>query len=147
MTAVSPVAEAIAGLLTLPVWTLPELQALVHAERRPCWDVDPELFFPPDGDGPAVARQVARARTVCAACPVRAACLAVALAPDAAADAGAGDDPDPALYAPDGVWAGLTADERRAVASHWYALRRLAASEDVPVVADSPVDDMLLAVA
>nr|WP_242606823.1 WhiB family transcriptional regulator [Protofrankia symbiont of Coriaria ruscifolia] len=118
----------------------------MQTERRPCWDADPELFFPAGETGSAVEAQVAAARTVCGSCPVRAACLAVALTPDAAADAGAGDDPDPALYAPAGVWAGLTADERRAVASHWYALRRLAASEDVPVVADGPAD-VLLAVA
>jgi WhiB family redox-sensing transcriptional regulator len=140
MTATSPTADAIAGLLTLPVWTLRELQALVHAEPRPCAEVDPELFFPAGLTGPAVERQVAAARAVCASCPVRTACLAVALAPGAAYTAGAGDDVDPALYASDGVWAGLTPVERRAVAPHWYALLHLVAKAAADSVDDESAD-------
>nr|WP_258165224.1 MULTISPECIES: WhiB family transcriptional regulator [Protofrankia] len=115
----------------------------MQADRRPCWDADPELFFPAGETGPAVAAQVTAARAVCAACPVRAACLAVALAPDTAADTGAGDDPISALYAPDGVWGGLTAAERRAVAPHWYALRSLAESVPVPAGVTGRADDVV----
>jgi WhiB family redox-sensing transcriptional regulator len=41
--------------------------------RLPCWDEDPDLFF---AESPT---DVEIAKTVCAACPVRAACLAGAL--------------------------------------------------------------------
>ena len=43
-----------------------------------CRDQDPELFFPLTEMGPG-ARQVDRAKAVCARCPVRADCLAYAL--------------------------------------------------------------------
>lgn len=68
-------------------------------QRARCRDEDPELFFPVGTTGPAVDAQVASARAVCRACPVRRDCLAWALA--------AGE--------PAGVWGGLTADERRVV--------------------------------
>ncbi len=60
-----------------------------------CRDVDPELFFPIGDGGPAVA-QVAEAKRVCAACPVRAACLEWAMARNEK----------------DGVWGGLDETER-----------------------------------
>jgi WhiB family redox-sensing transcriptional regulator len=52
-----------------------------------CADVDPDLWFEPDeddfedADGLAAAREFAerRARSICAGCPVREACLAGAL--------------------------------------------------------------------
>jgi len=43
-----------------------------------CRDEDPELFFPISEVGPG-ARQTARAKAVCAQCPVRAQCLEYAL--------------------------------------------------------------------
>jgi hypothetical protein len=43
-----------------------------------CREVDPDLFFPP-GDGPLGQWQIARAKAVCAGCPVIAECLAFAL--------------------------------------------------------------------
>ncbi|HWM03863.1 MAG TPA: WhiB family transcriptional regulator [Actinophytocola sp.] len=43
-----------------------------------CRDEDPELFFPVSDIGPG-ARQVTRAKAVCARCPVRARCLDHAL--------------------------------------------------------------------
>ena len=52
-------------------------------ERAACRSVDPELFFPAAEAGPVYAAQVAAAKRVCAGCPVRAACLAEALAADA----------------------------------------------------------------
>lgn len=46
--------------------------------RAACRDEDPELFFPVSEVGPG-AEQVARAKAVCARCPVRAECLEYAL--------------------------------------------------------------------
>lgn len=43
-----------------------------------CRDEDPELFFPVSNMGPG-AQQTARAKAVCARCPVRAECLSYAL--------------------------------------------------------------------
>lgn len=59
-----------------------------------CRDADPELFFPVGTTGPAVKRQRAEARAVCAGCPVRLSCLVDGLAES------------------DGVRAGLDAPER-----------------------------------
>jgi WhiB family redox-sensing transcriptional regulator len=64
--------------------------------RAACRGEDPELFFPIGAAGPALV-QIARAKQVCARCPVRAACLRYALV--------TGED-----Y---GIWGGLTEDERR----------------------------------
>jgi len=70
------------------------------------------LFFPVGSSGPALA-QVAEAKAVCRRCPVSGECLAWALA--------SGQD--------DGVWGGLSEDERR-------ALRR---NQDRPVREVAPV--------
>ena len=64
--------------------------------RAACHGEDPELFFPIGAAGPALA-QIARAKQVCARCPVRATCLRFALV--------TGQD-----Y---GIWGGLTEGERR----------------------------------
>jgi len=46
-----------------------------------CRDADPGLFFPAEGErGSARARRVAKAKAVCASCPVRAGCYEGALA-------------------------------------------------------------------
>lgn len=63
-----------------------------------CREESPELFFPVGTSGPAL-RQTARAKAVCAGCPVRSECLEWAL--ESGQDAG--------------VWGGLSEDERRAV--------------------------------
>lgn len=68
--------------------------------RAACADVDPEVFFPVGESGPVLERQVAEAKAVCAGCPVRAECLAWALA-----------------VLPHGVAGGLSAEERRGLAS------------------------------
>lgn len=44
-----------------------------------CSQVDPELFFPEEDRGRAYELQVAAAKRICVACPVRAACLEFAL--------------------------------------------------------------------
>jgi WhiB family transcriptional regulator, redox-sensing transcriptional regulator len=63
-----------------------------------CRDVDPELFFPAGNAGPALL-QIAQAKLVCAACPVRIPCLEWAMASHQEA----------------GVWGGTSEDERRAL--------------------------------
>lgn len=61
-----------------------------------CRSEDPELFFPVTETGPG-ARQAAKAKAVCARCPVSSACLDYAVKNGLA----------------DGVFGGLTGSERR----------------------------------
>jgi len=61
-----------------------------------CQHADPDLFFPISAAGPARA-QLVGAKAVCARCPVRPDCLRYALAADPV----------------QGVWGGLTEEERR----------------------------------
>jgi WhiB family redox-sensing transcriptional regulator len=67
-------------------------------KRAACKDEDPELFFPIGDVGPAVA-QIDEAKAICRRCPVIDECLNWALT--------MGED--------DGVWGGMSEDERRAV--------------------------------
>lgn len=67
----------------------------VWQDRGACREVDPDLFFPGKGE------PVDPARRICAGCPVRAECLAYALAASG-----------PALV---GVWGGTTERERRTI--------------------------------
>jgi WhiB family transcriptional regulator, redox-sensing transcriptional regulator len=62
-----------------------------------CLSADPELFFPISHSGPAL-EQVADAKAICAACPVRRECLAFALQTEQT----------------HGIWGGLTEQERAA---------------------------------
>ena len=62
-----------------------------------CLSADPELFFPISYSGRAL-EQVAQAKAICAACPVRRDCLAFALQTEQA----------------HGIWGGLTEQERAA---------------------------------
>jgi WhiB family redox-sensing transcriptional regulator len=65
-----------------------------------CKDEDPDLFFAPEFERMADwEARIAKAKAVCARCPVRDACLAYAL------DTGQWH----------GIWGGLTEDERRAM--------------------------------
>ena len=66
-------------------------------DRAACQDVDPELFFPV-GSGELADKQAAAARAVCDRCRVRLECLAWAQR----------------IQPADGVWGGLTVDERQA---------------------------------
>jgi WhiB family transcriptional regulator, redox-sensing transcriptional regulator len=63
-----------------------------------CRQADAELFFPVSSTGPAVC-QIAEAKRICHACPVRTPCLDWALRHGM-------------VY---GIWGGTTEDERRAV--------------------------------
>ena len=76
-----------------------------------CQSADPELFFPISGTGPALG-QVARAKAVCAACSVRSDCLRYALSAGPL----------------QGVWGGLTEEERRRLRQR-EAKARLRASQ------------------
>jgi WhiB family transcriptional regulator, redox-sensing transcriptional regulator len=68
-----------------------------------CRDMDLEIFFHPDGErDPSRGRRVARAKTICADCPVMTACRNWAHR----------------VEEPYGIWGGESEDERRA------ALRR-----------------------
>lgn len=68
-------------------------------ERGACRDApDPDLWFPTGSSGPALL-QIAEAKAVCRGCPSVAACLAWALE----------------TGQPEGVWGGLTPEERRAL--------------------------------
>ncbi|MFE4827638.1 WhiB family transcriptional regulator [Streptomyces sp. NPDC056672] len=63
-----------------------------------CREEDPELFFPVGNTGPALL-QIEEAKAVCRRCPVMEQCLRWAL------EAGQNE----------GVWGGLSEDERRAL--------------------------------
>lgn len=64
--------------------------------RAACATADPDLFFPISHSGPAL-RQVMRAKAICARCDIQRECLRYAL------DAGSIQ----------GVWGGMTEEERR----------------------------------
>jgi WhiB family transcriptional regulator, redox-sensing transcriptional regulator len=61
-----------------------------------CRSADPDLFFPISGKGPG-DRQVARAKMICARCPVRQECLEFAMSHDQ-------------TY---GIWGGTTVEDRQ----------------------------------
>jgi WhiB family transcriptional regulator, redox-sensing transcriptional regulator len=61
-----------------------------------CQDADPDLFFPISSTGRAL-NQIARAKAICARCPVIGECLEFAYANASA----------------DGIWGGTTAEERQ----------------------------------
>jgi WhiB family transcriptional regulator, redox-sensing transcriptional regulator len=61
-----------------------------------CRSADPDLFFPIASTGPT-DKQIARAKTVCAGCPVRHECLEFALSHEQ-------------TY---GIWGGTTVEERQ----------------------------------
>ncbi|MBF6511075.1 WhiB family transcriptional regulator [Nocardia farcinica] len=100
---------------------LTQLPAGGHPE---CAETDPETFFPERGE----VHKVAVAREICARCPIRPSCLAVAL-----------------RSRDKGIWGGLTEEERRKVRRRQHlavvqgtddeveraAERALAAIEDV----------------
>jgi WhiB family redox-sensing transcriptional regulator len=64
-------------------------------ELAACRTAEPELFFPISARGPS-AVDVARAKKICASCPVRYQCL----------------DYAQATHQKDGIWGGLTEQER-----------------------------------
>jgi WhiB family transcriptional regulator, redox-sensing transcriptional regulator len=74
-----------------------------------CRQVDPSVFFHPEGErGPARRRRDDAAKAVCASCPVMTQCRQHALT----------------VREPYGVWGGMTEDEREA----YYAKAKKAAA-------------------
>jgi WhiB family transcriptional regulator, redox-sensing transcriptional regulator len=65
-----------------------------------CRTADPDIFFPVSAHGPG-REDIARAKAVCARCPVCRQCLRFALA----------------THQVDGVWGGTTEEERRLLMS------------------------------
>ena len=82
-----------------------------------CLDADPDLFFPDGEAGPAARAQIAEAKAVCAVCPVLVECREFELTPVA------NRLPRNAGY---GVFAGMTAQERRAEVRRRERLREQA---------------------
>lgn len=72
-----------------------------------CRDTDPDLFFPVGTTGPAL-EQIATARAVCDACPVKEPCLEFALMTNQDS----------------GIWGGTSEDERRKLRKAWLARER-----------------------
>ncbi|MGH8903824.1 MAG: WhiB family transcriptional regulator [Egibacteraceae bacterium] len=66
--------------------------------KAACLDLDSELFFPIGTSGPALD-QIERAKTICRRCAVATSCLEWALETNQH----------------DGIWGGMTDDERRAL--------------------------------
>jgi WhiB family redox-sensing transcriptional regulator len=77
------------GGVTPILASFPELDG-----TQACADEDPDLFFPYPTDGAGIAA----AKAVCGLCPLQRPCLAWAL-----------------QHGDDGVWGGLTAEERRSL--------------------------------
>jgi WhiB family transcriptional regulator, redox-sensing transcriptional regulator len=78
---------------------VPQASPLVLAAAA-CKGADPDLFFGPDAELVTARRaREAKAKAICAGCPVRAACLAYALN----------------AHQDFGVWGGTDEDERRAM--------------------------------
>lgn len=69
-----------------------------------CREVDPAIFYPLDEEG--VPRNYSRARSVCASCTVRTECREGAMAREG----------DSHTDARDGMWGGLSPDQRHALA-------------------------------
>lgn len=76
-----------------------------------CLSVDPDMFFPIGSTGNAF-HEIAKAKAVCAGCPVREACLAFAMATNQEF----------------GVWGGQDEDERRRLRRQQQAAARAAAA-------------------
>lgn len=70
-----------------------------------CAEIGTEVFFP-EGKGAALKAGYAEAKKVCARCPLRAACLEVALAAEGMA----------IVKYRSGVWGGMNPTERREIA-------------------------------
>jgi WhiB family transcriptional regulator, redox-sensing transcriptional regulator len=81
-----------------------------------CQHADPDIFFPISGSGPARA-QLAGAKAVCARCPVRHECLRYALATGPV----------------QGIWGGMTEEERRLMRQREAKARVRAAPQSGPL--------------
>ncbi len=103
-----------------PVMLTPVLDSrspilMTWRDRAACLDEDPELFFP-IGNGDPAFRQIERAKVVCHRCEVIETCLSWAM--ESRQD--------------DGVWGGLSADERRALKRRNARARRADPATPLP---------------
>jgi WhiB family redox-sensing transcriptional regulator len=80
-----------------------------------CTSHDPELFFPIGSASPALA-QLERARQICRSCPVQTRCLQWAIS----------------IGADDGIWGGLTEEERRSLRRRQRSGRNRAIDQRTP---------------
>ena len=79
---------------------IPVMEEWEWQYKGACRDLDPEMFFHPDGErGPRRRNRENAAKAVCATCPVIAACRAHALA----------------VQEPYGIWGGLSEDDRAVI--------------------------------
>ena len=79
---------------------IPVMEEWEWQYKGACRDLDPEMFFHPDGErGPRRRNRENAAKAVCASCPVIAACRAHALA----------------VQEPYGIWGGLSEDDRTVI--------------------------------
>ncbi len=89
--------KEMAEISRLPI---PVMEEWEWQYKGACRDLDPEMFFHPDGErGPRRRNRENAAKAVCASCPVIAACRAHALA----------------VQEPYGIWGGLSEDDRTAI--------------------------------
>ena len=86
--------KEMAEISRLPI---PVMEEWEWQYKGACRDLDPEMFFHPDGErGPRRRNRENAAKAICASCPVIAACRAHALA----------------VQEPYGIWGGLSEDDR-----------------------------------
>lgn len=83
---------------TLAFWDRLRAMERQYGQPAPCRREDPELFFPV-GTGSSAQKQIKQAKAVCGRCLMRSVCR------DWALETGVDD----------GVWGGLSEDERRAL--------------------------------
>jgi WhiB family redox-sensing transcriptional regulator len=89
--------KEMAEISRLPI---PVMEEWEWQYKGACRDLDPEMFFHPDGErGPRRRNRENAAKAVCATCPVIAACRAHALA----------------VQEPYGIWGGLSEDDRAVI--------------------------------
>ena len=89
--------KEMAEISRLPI---PVMEEWEWQYKGACRDLDPEMFFHPDGErGPRRRNRENAAKAICASCPVIAACRTHALA----------------VQEPYGIWGGLSEDDRTAI--------------------------------
>ena len=89
--------KEMAEISRLPI---PVMEEWEWQYKGACRDLDPEMFFHPDGErGPRRRNRENAAKAVCATCPVIAACREHALA----------------VQEPYGIWGGLSEDDRAVI--------------------------------
>ena len=84
------------------VWSSTEFDNRGWRLQAACRETNAKVFFPVGATGRAV-KQIARAKAICAGCPVRLTCLEYALA----------------THQDDGVWGGYDEAERRDLRRKW----------------------------